>query len=198
MRAVQSSRGGSRVFIFLPRRMYRHRGENMREGLPVPLGWAARANGFKMGPVGIAMRNKKKYVGRSVAFLIGLAYALPWYMPVSLSRSIPVSVGVVWLAILLPAIFLVSPAMLLAALYSEDTPWLNLAYFFSGLIIGFAADIALFHPKAGATVWILESSTFSGLLAPFAVLPTALGSWIRRRRERSGRGIPLHDGTGTS
>jgi len=140
------------------------------------------------------MRNKKKCAGRSVAFLIGLVYALFWYriLPVSLFRNIPVSVGVFWLGLLLPAIFLLSPAMLLLAVYSEDTPWLNLAYFYPGLIIGFAADIALFHPKAGATVWILESSTFSGLLAPFAVLPTALGAWIKRR-ERSGRGTPVHD-----
>lgn len=133
------------------------------------------------------MRGEKKYVGKHVALFIGVVYAIIWY------RIPYIAAGEGWLSVYLPAISLLFAVMLVLTLYSDDTPWLNLTYFFPGVIIGVSIDTLVFHSKASRIAWLFESLSLCVFLAPIAVLATALGRWISRRRKRPGNEIPVHD-----
>ena len=128
--------------------------------------------------VGIGMRSERKWVAKSMALLIGVVYVV-------VSIRIPyLATRTGWLSVYLPAIVLLFPVMLLLTLYSDDSPWLNLAYFFAGLVIGVSVE-ALLERKMSGILWLFTSIGFCVLLAPVAVLATAFGRWIRRRVARA-------------
>ncbi len=129
------------------------------------------------------MRVEKQYVVKTVALFIGIAYALVWY------RTPYIAAGKGWLSLYLPAMSLIFPAILLLTLYSDNTPWLSLAYCFPGLAIGVSIDVLLFHSKVSRIAWLFELIGLCVIVAPVVICGTALGWWNRKRRAKFRQGI---------
>jgi len=122
------------------------------------------------------MKSEQKFGPRIVALFIGVTYVM-------VSSRIPyLAARGGWLSIYLPAVALLFPVLSLLTLYSDDTPWLNLAYFFPGLVIGVSVDVLLFHSKVHGIVWLFTAIGFCILLAPIAISATAFGGFMNRRR----------------
>jgi hypothetical protein len=131
------------------------------------------------------MRSEQKYGSRIAALFIGVMYVM-------ISSRIQYLATGGWLSIYVPAVALLFPVLLLLTLYSDGNPWLNLAYFFPGLVIGVSVDVLLFHSKVHGIVWLFEAIGFCVLLAPIAVSATAFGRFIGRRRKTPGNGLGVH------